>query len=121
MRTRREPRTARLPSVAEVFGAPERAVLAALDATLQIATRSLRAEYPGLDRQGRIVADPDWEPYVPPQVPLIEQIVGAANHLHRLLAEYRAALDLALAGDRAGAGRDDGPRAGNPDEDDPLF
>jgi len=47
-------------------------------------------------------------------VPLIEQIVGAATHLHRLLAEYRTALDRALVA------HGDGPGAGTPDEDFPF-
>jgi hypothetical protein len=100
MERRRERRTTWLPSVEEVFGAPERAALAALDATLQLAIRSLLAEHPGLDRRGHVHAVPGWEPYVPPQVPLVGRIVQAAGGLHRLIAQYRASLE---PGPEAGA------------------
>jgi hypothetical protein len=96
VRERREPTVTWLPSTQEIFMAAERPVLAALDACLQLAIRSLRAEYPGLDERGRLVQDPDWEPHVPPQVPLIEPLIGAATALRRLLANYRVALELAL-------------------------
>ena len=118
MRDRCEPTITWLPSTDEIFIAPERAALAALDANLQLAIRSLRAEYPGLDERGRIIQDPDWEPHVPPQVPMIEQIVGSAADLHRLIIEFRTTLELVL---RDGAMRDafDAlPRGEKPDEDD---
>ena len=120
MRTRHEPTTTRLPLVRDLFGAPERAILAALDATLQIATRSLRAEYPGLDRHGRFLPQEGWEPYVPPHVLLIERIVGAAADLHRLVVEYRAALDRALAGPALVAEHEHERRTEVPIDDDPF-
>jgi len=90
-----ESTTTWIPTTHEIFWAPERALFAALDATLQLTIRSLRAEYNdfGLDHQGRISQDPDWEPYVPPQVPLIERIVGSANELRRLIVHFRVALE----------------------------
>jgi hypothetical protein len=96
MRARHESTITWLPSTDEISLAPERAVLAALDANLQLAIRSLRAEYPGLDENGRLIPDPDWEPHVPPQVPLIERIIGSAAELRRLVIEFRVTLDLAL-------------------------
>lgn len=119
MRARRERTTTPLPSVREVFAAPERAILSALEATLQITTRTLRAEYPGLDRHGRLLPQDGWEPYVPPQVPLVEQIVGATDDLLRLLAAYRDALDRALAEDHHVAGHEH-HHAAVPDRDDPF-
>ena len=100
-RNSNEPATSWLPSTDEVLLAPERAILATLDVSLQLAIRSLRAEYPGLDRNGRIVEDPDWEPYVPPQVPLIERLVRSATDLHCQIGHFRNALDRALDGEDA--------------------
>jgi hypothetical protein len=94
-----EPATSWLPSTDDLLMAPERAILAALDASLQLAIRSLRAEYPGLDENGRLIEDPDWEPYVPPQVPLIEPLVRSAADLRRQIDRFRTTLDLVLDGD----------------------
>jgi hypothetical protein len=96
VRDHREPTTTWLPSTDEMSLAPERAVLAALDANLQLAIRSLRAEYPGLDENGRLIQDPDWEPYVPPQVPMIERLIGSATELHWLIIQFRTTLELVL-------------------------
>jgi hypothetical protein len=89
-----EPTGTWLPSTDEVFRATERAILAALDANLQLAVRALRAEYPSLAPNRRIPEN--WEPYVPLQGPYAEQIVDAAGDLHRLITEYRSALDVEL-------------------------
>jgi hypothetical protein len=120
MRDCHEPTSTWLPSTDEIFMAPERATLAALDATLQLVIRTLRAEYPGLDESGRLIQDPDWEPYVPPQVPLIERIVGSAAELHLLIIQFRTTLDLLL---QDGSMRDDldaSPRGEQPEEGDDI-
>jgi len=90
-----EPKTAWIPSTEELFYFPERAHLAALDAILQLTVKSLRAQYfeLDLDDKGQLRDDPNWEPYVPPQVPLIERIVGSANDLRRLIVHYRCILE----------------------------
>jgi hypothetical protein len=113
-----EPTASWMPSTNEVLVAPERAILAALDISLQLVIRSLRAEYPGLDSNGRPVEDPDWEPYVPPQVPLIERLVRSATDLHLQIGQFCNALDLALDGDAALQDIDEGDE---PNDDDIPF
>ena len=120
MSDRCEPTTTWLPSTDEVFMAPERAVLAALDANLQLAIRSLRAEYPGLDENGRLIQDPNWEPYVPPQVPMVERIIGSAAELHWLIIQFRTTLDLVLHDGSMRDGFDAPPRGEKPDQDDDI-
>ncbi|HUJ83462.1 MAG TPA: hypothetical protein VLW83_16370 [Candidatus Acidoferrales bacterium] len=90
-----ESKTAWMPSAEEIFFFPERAHLAALDAILQLTVQSLRAQYfeLDLDHNGRLREDPDWEPFIPPQVPVIERIVGSVNDLRRLIVHYRCILE----------------------------
>jgi len=121
VRERREPTVTWLPSTQEIFMAAERPVLAALDVNLQLAIRSLRAEYPGLDERGRLIPETDWEPHVPPQVPLIEPIIGAATALRRLLANYRLTLELALNDGCMRQGLDEEPGERPINEDDIPF
>ena len=108
-----EPTGTWLPSTDEVFRAAERAILAALDANLQLAVRALRAEYPSLAPNRRIPEN--WEPYVPLQGPYAEQIVDAADELHRVITEYRSALDVELH-----EGEEDIQLGAQPDEDMPF-
>jgi hypothetical protein len=115
VRNCREPTTTWLPSTYDLFEAPERAILAALDANLQLAIRSLRAEYPVLDENGRLIQDPDWEPYIPPQVSLIERIVASATDLRRQIIQFRATLHLVLR-----AGFHDLPHGEKPEDDDDI-
>lgn len=116
----REPTTTWLPSADELSLAPERAALAALDANLQLTIRSLRAEYPGLDEKGRLIQDPDWEPYVPPQVPMIERIIGSAAELHWLIIQFRTTHDLVLHDGSLRDGLDARRHGERPDEDDDI-
>jgi hypothetical protein len=120
VRKRHEPIVTWLPSTQEIFMAAERPALAALDANLQLAIRSLRAEYPGLDERGRLIPA-DWEPHVPPQVPLIEPIIGAATALRRHLANYRVTLDRVLNdGLRQGFDEESGEQPIDEDDDIPF-
>jgi len=72
----------RLPSTDDLIWAPERAILAALDANLLLAIRALRAEHPLLDNP-----DDDDEPDHPVLL-LAESVVASARSLRRLLAGY---------------------------------
>jgi hypothetical protein len=120
MRARHEPTLTWLPSTDEISMAPERVALAALDTNLQLVIRSLRAEYPGLDDTGRLIQEPDWEPYVPPQVPMIERIIGSAADLRRLIIQFRVTLELVLHDGSMRAGFEDPSHGGQPAEDDDI-
>ncbi len=69
--------------------ASERAILAALDANLQLAVRVLSAEHPSLDD------DSDEEPE-PPQLALAASIRILAESLHELITGYRLIAEQAL-------------------------
>ena len=58
--------------------APERAILAALDATLELALRSLRAEHPALGPDGKVVLDPNYQPHDLELLPAAEALALAA-------------------------------------------
>lgn len=85
-----------VPSILEVRMAPEHAVLAALDISLQLATVSLTAENPGTRAYRPAIDAPDSTP----QAPLATRILEAASHLRQLIACYRVhrlAFDQMLA------------------------
>ncbi len=67
-----------MPSAAELFDAPERAILAALDATLVLAVRALKARHPDLD---------DRENHEP-RLLLAEAVLACALSLHSVLVSY---------------------------------
>lgn len=78
------------PSPAELFDEPHRAILAALDATLVIAVRALKARHPDLEDHGPFGAH---EP-----LPLLaEAVLASALSLHTVLLSYD---DLARRGSR---------------------
>ena len=80
--TRRDPDLACLPTETEVFWAPERAILTALDASLVLAIRALKAAHPMLE-------DPDEAPDgYEPLLLLGESILATARGLHELVAAY---------------------------------
>jgi hypothetical protein len=118
MRNHPEPPDTWLPSTGEIFRAAERAILAALDANLQLAVRALKAEYPSLARDRRIPEN--WEPYVPLQGPYAEQIVDAAGILHGLITEYRTALEVELHDGGRDLAREDVQCGAELDEDMPF-
>jgi hypothetical protein len=84
----REPTTTWLPSTEQIMTAPERAILAALDATLELTIRVLKAEHVDLLPHGRLSHDPDYEPFTATLLPTAEATVICAEHLKRLLGEY---------------------------------
>jgi len=79
-----------LPTSQQIAMASERAILAALDANLQLASRALLAEHPSLDD------DSGNEEPAPPQLSLAASIRILAETLHELIAGYRAVTDQAL-------------------------
>jgi hypothetical protein len=83
---KRVPTLTRLPTTTDLFWAPERAVLAALDASLILGIRALKAAHPMLD-------DPDQLPDHQPLLLLGESILATARSLHELLAGYDALVD----------------------------
>jgi hypothetical protein len=79
-----------MPSPAELYDEPQRAILAALDANLVLAVRALKARHPDLDDHGLHGAH---EP-----LPLLaEAVLACALSLHTILASYD---DLARRGSR---------------------
>ena len=110
--SRREPTIACLPTQTELFWAPERAILAALDASLVLSIRALKAAHPMLE-------DPDEAPDGHEPLLLIgESILATARSLHELIAGYD---DLAeqltrLDGDLAARA----PHVRDPDDDIPF-
>lgn len=97
-----------LPSAAELFDAPHRAILAALDANLVLAVRALKARHPDLD---------DYDAHEP--LPLLaEAVLACAQSLHNVLATYD---ELAMRMARLDYGDEppNGPSAA--EDDDPPF
>jgi len=94
---RREPTTTALPSTEEIMAAPERAALAMLDTSLALTIRVLKAEHVDLLPDGRLSHDPDYEPFTAALLPVAEAIVVCAEHLQRLIDEYRWLVDGLLA------------------------
>lgn len=82
---RRQPTSVGLPTATDLFWAPERAILAALDASLVLSIRALQAVHPMLE-------DPDE---TPDQELLLlgESILSTARSLHELLAGYDVLVD----------------------------
>ena len=70
--------------------ASERAVLAALDTTLLLAARSLRAEH------AAALADDETNEPAPPHLALAGSILILADSLRELIASYRAVTDRML-------------------------
>lgn len=83
-----------LPTAAQITMASERAILAALDANLQLAVRALIAEHPSLDD------DSSHDEPEPPHLALAASIRILAESLHELIAGYRAVTEQAF-GDAA--------------------
>lgn len=82
--SRKEPTAAWLPTSTQITMATERAILAALDANLQLAARALMAEHPSLAERS-----PRDEPE-PPHLALAATICILAETLHELICGYRA-------------------------------
>jgi len=98
-----------LPSPAEIYDEPQRAILAALDANLVLAVRALKARHPDLD---------DYDAHEP--LPLLaEAVLACALSLHTVLATYDE-LAKRMARLNRGDSPPEGPRA-TPDEDDFPF
>jgi len=86
-----------IPSTEQLFDAPERASLAALDATLLLAARALLAAHLELRHDGRYQPDPQQDPFAAPLLPVAAEIIRGATHLRRLVGEYRHVADQLLA------------------------
>jgi hypothetical protein len=82
MKLPRERKTTWLPSTEQLMAGPERAILASLDANLELAIRSLKAEHVALLPAGRR----SYEPFI-----------LCAQRLHRLVADYCRVADSLLA------------------------
>ena len=87
--SQKESPAAWLPTSAQIAMASERAILASLDANLQLAVRVLLAEHPSLSDSSR--EEPE-----PPQLAIAASIRILADTLHGLIAGYRAATEHAL-------------------------
>jgi hypothetical protein len=74
-----------MPTIEELDGAPELAVLAALDSTLEAAARSLMAAYPELGQD-------DVPRYRIEPVIRVSQLLAHASRLQVALARYREAV-----------------------------
>ncbi len=77
-----------LPRPDDLLNAPERAVLALLDAALAVARAALLAENPDV----AVLGDPVYG-HDPPTCALAARLVASADALHHLLAAYLDALD----------------------------
>lgn len=71
----------RLPTTAQLFWAPERAILSALDACLIVAIRALKAAHPMLD-------DPNALPDHEPMLSIAQSLLATARGLHELIVGY---------------------------------
>ena len=114
---RRELTRACLPTATDLFWAPERAILAALDANLILGIRALGAAHPTLATLDQALGHQ-------PLLLLGESILATARSLRELLAGYEALVDgltgpelsCATAAPRAPA-----PADFTPDDDDIPF
>jgi len=93
----RNPTLLDLPSTEQLMVAPERALLAALDANLELAARLLMPEHVDLLPDGRRSRDPDYEPYTLDLLPKAEALIRGARRLRRHIAAYRATADSLFA------------------------
>jgi len=110
--SRHEPTIACLPTETEIFWVPERAILAALDASLVLSIRALKAAHPMLE-------DPDEAPDGHEPLLLIgESLLATARSLHELIAGYDDLVEhlTRFDGDRAACA----PRAHDPNDDIPF-
>jgi len=89
----RESTTTWLPTSDQIMAAPERAAMAALDTSLELVMRVLKAEHADLCPDGRCVRDPNWEPFTAELLPLAEAVIVCAEHLQHLLRDYRWCVD----------------------------
>ncbi len=106
--SRRDPDLASLPTEMQLFWAPERAVLAVLDASLVLGIRALKAAHPMLE-------DPDEAPDGHEPVLLIgESILATARSLHELIAGYHELVEHLT---RLDAGGQCKPSDSNPEDD----
>ncbi len=80
--SRREPTLARLPTETELYWAPERAALAALDVSLILSIRALKAAHPMLEDRDEA---PDGHE---PLLLLGESLLASARSLHELIGGY---------------------------------
>ena len=77
----RRPSHTRLPTRTQLFWAPERAILFALDASLIVAMRALKAAHPMLD-------DPEEQPDHEPILSIAQTLLATARGLHELIVGY---------------------------------
>jgi hypothetical protein len=111
----RELTRACLPTATDLFWAPERAILAALDASLVLSIRALQAAHPMLD-------EPD-EASDRELLLLGGSILAAARSLHELLAGYDVLIDRLTRLDNSytvAASRSPAPEDCTPDVDDDI-
>ncbi len=85
----REPAEGLLPTTEQIVMAQERAILAALDVTLLMAERTLRAGHVTLDDETN--AEP-----LPPHLALAGAMLILAESLRELIKSYRTATDHLL-------------------------
>jgi hypothetical protein len=85
--------TAWLPSTEQIMVASERAILAALDATLELTIRTLKAEHVALGPDERLSLQQDDEPHSFELLPVAHNLVTCAKHLRQLVADYRTVAD----------------------------
>jgi hypothetical protein len=85
-----------LPSIEQLMATPERALLAVLDANLELAARLLMTEHVDLLPNGRRSRDPDYEPHTLDLLPEAEALVLGARRLRRRIADYCTAEDRLL-------------------------
>jgi hypothetical protein len=88
-----------LPSTEHLMLAPERATLAALDMTLELASRLIIASHVDLFPDGKRSRDPDYEPHTADLLPVAECLIRDARRLRRTIAVYCAAEDKLLLSD----------------------
>jgi hypothetical protein len=77
----RQPSHIRLPTRTQLFWAPERAILFALDASLIVAIRALKSAHPMLD-------DPEEKPDHEPILSIAQTLLATARGLHELIVGY---------------------------------
>ena len=112
--TNREQESLAPPTTTQIFWSPERAIIAALDANLLMASRMLDAQQPASD-------DDEEDPNDAPLLIMARSIIATAASLRRLLAGYDEIAERIVQRDCYPQPLRASPKPAGTCDDDPIF